>query len=173
MALDTVLGALMQRLLDCLCTQLVQTIEGPVCQCCLHSGLLVPMDACCDCGNGQGQAAIRPVSVYPSTRFPIQDTGFDRCPAQTYAAVLDMSVYRCASTQDDAGNPPSCADQTADTLGLIDDMVAMRRAVVCCLGSNPDDDFVLGAWSPVPVTGGCQGGTMLVTVRIDDCCPAA
>jgi hypothetical protein len=171
-AIDTSPGPLAQGLLQCLCTALNSSIAGPVCQCCLHPGTLVPMDLCCDCGNGQGQAAVRIVSIYPTTNFPAQSFVTERCPASTLAVVLEMVVYRCAATLDEQGNPPSCPAMTNDALVAADDAGAMRCAALCCFGQLDSDlRFVLGAWQPLGVAGGCHGGSMQITVEASNFCP--
>jgi hypothetical protein len=173
-AVDTSPGPLAQALLQCLCTALETSIAGPVCQCCLHPGTVVPMDLCCDCGTGQGQAAVRIVSIYPTRSFPTQTFLVERCPPGELAVVLEMTVYRCAATMDDAGNPPSCAAMTHDALVAADDAGAMRCAALCCFGQlDPDLLVVLGAWQPLGVAGACHGGSMQVTVRASNLCPPA
>jgi hypothetical protein len=172
MALDLTAGPLAQGLLACLCRALEISIAGPVCQCCLHPGTAVPMDLCCDCGPGQGQAAVRIVSIYPTVAFPAQSFTQERCPTSTLAVVLEMVVYRCAATMGDDGSPPSCEAMTHDALVAADDAAAMRCAVTCCLAqAAPDVRFVLGAWQPLGVLGACHGGSMQVTVEISQFCP--
>lgn len=174
MTIDTVASDLAAKLLNCLCSALVGTLAGPVCQCCLHPGTFVPMDVCCDCPDGQGQAAVRVRSIYPSTRFPAAAATPENCPTATFAVVLEMTAYRCAATLDDAGNPPTCLAVTHDALVALDDAAAMRRAVNCCLRADTAvGAYVIGEWQPVAVQGGCHGGTMSVTVQAADCCPPA
>lgn len=176
MAIDTGPGPLAQSLLTCLCAALEATLGGAVCRCCLHPGTLVPMDFCCECATGsQGQAAVRIVSIYSTSSFPVQTFTPERCPASTLAVVLEMVVYRCAATLDDAGNPPSCPAVTQDALIAADDARAMRCAALCCFQAlDRDIRLVLGAWQPVGVSGGCHGGSMQITVEASNfCAPAA
>lgn len=171
------LGPLAMDLLECLCEHLATTMGGPVQRCCLYPGQIVPMDACCVTGDchENGMAAIRVVNIFPTRRFPVQTQDFTPCTGIHWAAVLELVVYRCAADMTDAGCPPPCNELQRDALIAIDDSLAMRRAIACCLGEDgvPCSDAVVpGPWAPIGPSGGCHGGQMQVTVDVGGvCCP--
>jgi hypothetical protein len=171
-----------QWLVECLCDQLVQSLGGPVCQCCLAPGNTLPMDYCggdecdtCNDGSCTGQAAVNVLQIYPTTQFPTPAVDARRCATYSWAALLSMTVFRCAAVQDEKGCPPPCDAQTHDALVAWSDAEAMHRAVLCCFleGRDPcDADLVIGTWTPVGPDGGCHGGTLTVTVPVaPPCCP--
>jgi hypothetical protein len=166
---------LADRLLTCLCDALDASLGGPVCRCCLAPGVAVPMDVCCQCGAGDGQAAVRVAQIYPTTSFPDPIVQSSRCMQMEWAVVLEMVVYRCAATLDDSDppQPPTCEEVTRDALVAADDAAAMRCAVTCCFGADPcEPGAVPGAWQPIGPSGGCHGGAMQVTVALGaEYCP--
>lgn len=161
-------------LLDCLCARLVDTIGGPVCQCCLRPSIAPPVnDVCCDCGEGQGQAAVQVVEIFPTEDFPRKGIRQFKgaCGHNvTRAAELAMTVYRCVGTVDSNGNPPSCERVTADARKIDDDADAMWQAFACCDWAGRRK-ILPGSWQPLPNQGGCGGGMMTVYVEISSCCP--
>lgn len=165
---------LAERLLACLCAELEKSLAGPVCQCCLRiGGKLPPMDVCCSCEGGQGQASVQVVKVFPSSGFPIEGLNVRRleCTDWQWAARLQLVVYRCVSTVDDAGNPPDCDHMAYDARKIWSDAAAMRRALACCEWAG-DAAVVPEAWTPVDEQGACAGGRMTVLVELGpECCP--
>jgi|SRR5688500_2246151 len=152
-------------LLGCLCDTLAQEPYVPVCRCYLkHSENLPPMDACdcaCTVGDppveGNGEAWVRVVEVGPA---PSSRSG---C-AGLLEIQLQLGVYRCIQgVVDEDGTIPAETTLTTDALDLLKDFGAMRRAVRCC-DAISDYDPVIGAWRPVGPTGGCAGGTLMVTL---------
>lgn len=174
---DTMVVPYAERLLACLCAELAVSLGGPVCSCCLRpGGVMPPMDACgCGCTDGgSGQASVQVTAIYPSSKFP--RTGVDDwrgpCAAEvTWVADLAMTVYRCVHGVDEQGAPPTCEELEQDARTIQADAAAMRRAFACCDWAE-DARVVPGAWTPVPPTGNCAGGFMLVTVDLGAlCCP--
>lgn len=168
---DTTALPLARALLNCLCAELGEAVGGPVCTCCLAPGP-EPME-CCDCAEGEGNAWVRVVRVFPTAaRFPIPAADPNRCVTGLYAVELELGVYRCVSVIDDDGVPPSCEQRTADTEKVLDDAAAMRRAVVCCFVAR-GRQAIVGEWRGRGPDGGCAGGAMTVLVEAGDCCPPA
>lgn len=162
-----------ERLLDCLCAELATSYGGPVCQCCLRpGGVLPPMDSCCACEDGtNGQASVQVGRVYPTSRFPAEGvTTWDRaCKGSAlWVADLTMVVYRCVSVMDEGGTPPTCEQLERDTRVIAGDRFAMMRAFGCCTWT--DWDRLPGAWTPVATQGGCAGGTMTVKAALGVLC---
>ena len=159
---------LAEELLACLCTALDDSPAGPPCICCLSPGP-EPME--CNTGpEGEGVGWVRVVRIFPTAaRFPIPATDPQRCLTGAYAVELELGVYRCVSVVDDQGDPPTCAQRTADAEKLLGDAAALRRAV-CCF-TQQGRQMIVGEWRPLGPSGGCAGGAMTVTVEAADCCP--
>lgn len=149
--------------------QEVAKVANPPAVTCLRPGdqvaLLVSTvrDECCE-----GLAWVRVVNIYPSNSFPQQDVTVAGCGVMAWAAVLEMGVARCAPTPP-AEDIPSCEEWTDATYAQLDDAAAMRRALCCFAAAEPRRLLLPGIWQPLPIDGGCMGGTMLVTVAIGDC----
>lgn len=173
--IDSVAWPIAEELLACLCSSLEGTLGGPPCRCCIYPGADVPMDACGTSGGRNGQAAVRIGSITPTTSFPNGGVTPSRCQNLTWSLELELVVYRCVSTVDDNGDAPSCDALRYDAAMLADDAAAMRRAVMCCLGDADDPcnmgTVIPGTYNPVPIQGGCGGGTMTVQIARTDCCP--
>jgi hypothetical protein len=122
------------------------------------------VDECCE-----GLAWVRVINAYPSTdNFPIIDQAPSRCGPLRWAVVLELGIARCAPTP--PANVLTTAAQWTDiTLALLDDSAALRRALCCFGDAEPDRLSVVGVWAPLPVLGGCLGGTQLLTVAVDAC----
>jgi len=181
---DTLVLPYAERLLDCLCDALADSLGGPVCRCCLRPGAhLVPMDSCyCECGaagSANGQASVQVTNVYPSSKFPRSgvDEWDDACNTVTWVAELTMTVYRCVHTVDEKGVPPTCDQLDSDARKIASDRFAMMSAFACCDWRRPaptreERRIIPGTWTPVAPAGGCAGGFMTVLVDVGAfCCP--
>ena len=169
--------AIAQRLLQCLCAQLQDSVGGPVCQCCVRPGVAPPpADVCCDCGEGQGQAVVQLGELYPSDKFPrkgIQEWNGGCAKGQTiWVQELIMTVYRCVHVMGEDGVAPRCADVQADAEKIASDAEAMLKAFTCCDWPLPAGNkrIMPGSWQPLPNQGGCGGGTMTVYVGLGYVC---
>lgn len=168
--------------LSCLCETLTHTLGGPVCRCSLYPGeVITPMDFCCGCEGGLGMAAVRVYGIAPaSANFPAQDFSVRKnCNHNAYVVTLEVSVYRCMSTIDQHGDPPTVADLFRDVAIELDDAAAIRRTLRCCFAPQLADASVL--WSttgryvedqlnPIGPEGDCGGVSQRVHVEFfDDC----
>ena len=153
----------MVELAACLCTELTASGLPDVCFCGVLPGAMVALDTCGGCGaTGKcGQAWVRLVSVFPSNNFPNPDSA-PTC-ASLLAFELEIGVMRCAPAMDSRGNPPTVAQQLDAVRLQTADMLAMRRAVACCMGGT-DNAYFLGTYSPYGPQGGCVGGSWTVVV---------
>lgn len=122
------------------------------------------VDECC-----AGLAWVRIAEMYPSwNSFPAPDSEAIPTGPLGYAVVLEMGLAGCMPwglSGDGFANqqePPSTADW-AQGVALVDaQREAMRKTAFCCWDATVRR--VLGPWHPLPVEGGCTGGTMQVTV---------
>jgi hypothetical protein len=155
-------------LLDCLQTALLDVADPPE-HVSLRVGVQIELllsetrDECCE-----GVGWVRVVSIYPSAVFPLPDLESVACWPIQWAAILEMGVARCAPTPD-ASEMPSSDEWNTVAEAVLDDAAAMRRALCCFTDLQPDRMYVPGLWQPLPIDGGCLGGSMQVTVAIDAC----
>lgn len=146
----------------CLCAELG---DASPCFCGILMGADVPVEYAGQCEDENcGAAYVRVVNSYPSVDFPEPDVSASCNSVMAYS--LAVGVLRCVSLGDDDGTPPSPEEMNELTLQMLSDMQAIRRAIQCCLGSNFEDlEYVLGAYTPLPMQGGVAGGETLLTVR--------
>lgn len=115
----------------------------------------------CD-GAGCGVAWVRPALTYTSLAFPVQDDpGGTQGRIPPLAMEIEVGVARCYPRAQGRQQYPSNAAML-DALRLyMSDMQAMRRAIVCCFGSEEmrRRKSVLGAWTPLSAAAGVSGGT--------------
>lgn len=127
------------------------------------------IDECC-----AGLAWIRVANIYPSwDSFPAEDNTWTPCGPLAYAVVLEMGVSFCMGWSDsddtmDNLDPPSQADWAAAFSTQMIHQTLMRRTAACCFPST--QRRAVGAWTPLPVEGGCTGGTLTVTVSVPAPC---
>lgn len=167
--LDLSVRPVVDILVACL-EQAVATVPKPPKVTCLRPGEQVALmlssagrDECCE-----GLAWVRVASIYPSNTFPAQDITVAGCGVVAWAATIELGVARCAPTPP-AEEIPSCEEWTDATYAILDDAAAMRRALCCFAAAEKYRLMLPGIWTPLPIDGGCMGGTMLVTVAIGDC----
>lgn len=159
-------------LLGCLQDTLAETAAPPA-SVSLRVGTQVELllsqsrDECCE-----GVGWVRVAAIYPSENFPNPDAAWSSCGPMQWAAVLELGVARCAPTPE-ADDMPSGDDWNAIAEAVLADAAAMRKALCCFADLETDRMHLAGLWQPLPVEGGCVGGSMSVTVAIDNCdCPA-
>lgn len=185
LGLDSFAYDLASRVLVCLSDQLALTRGGPVCRSSVYPGEeIAPMDVCCEGTSCHGMAAVRVYRIAPRTgRFPQQDhtARLHSCDKLNYQVTLELTVYRCAATLDDRGDPPSVADLTWNVKVQMDDAAAMRRAVGCCYSAiagrqvagvtlpyTLTGDYVEDDYNPVGPAGDCLGGRQRFIFPVTD-----
>lgn len=126
----------------------------------------------CDCG----QLALSITRIFPSTTFPVEailDQAAAGCPPPILAAVVTVSLFRCAPTVDDDLNPPSCDALLATAVTWDADVAAIRRALACHLADLASQDrilgYVIGPTVPVGPEGACLGADTTITIGINNC----
>lgn len=86
---------------------------------------------------------------------------------------VELGVVRCAPTAQDISGVPTETQWTAAALQLDADMGAMETAVCCAFASldaTPAEEVSVRSYQPLGVDGNCIGGTMLVDIRMTNCC---
>jgi len=167
---DPIATPVANQLLACLTDQM-NTLVSPPERIQLRVGtdtgpLIGPnVDECC-----AGLAWVRVADVYPSwNNFPGPDNDWLPCGPLAYAVVLEMGSAFCMPWSDsddtfDNIDPPSTQDWETAFTTLMQHQTLMRRAAACCF--HPTQRRAVGEWAPLPVEGGCTGGTLRVTVSV-------
>lgn len=144
--------AILTSLAACLCEEL----EHPTCFCGVFAGA-DPYDAMGECdGDDCGQAWVRLLAVYPSAAVGIADVSLRNC-GMGLSYDVEIGVLRCAAVQEEAYTE---AEMLAYASKQYSDMLAMRRAVVCC----DLDEYILTTYVPVGPDGGVIGGVWNLTL---------
>lgn len=174
---DALIAPIIQDLLDCFCAAipLEMAADKTPDECCFRSGEIVSADAsvyqdlCCS-----GLAWVRPVSMFSSGEdFPNPDTAVvtNACGPYAWGVTLELGILRCAPTGS-ATQIPTCDEWTEFHEDIMNDARAMRRAICCLTAQLDPSSIAIGAWSPLPTSGGCGGSTWQITVQIiNDCEP--
>lgn len=174
MMLDRWLTPALLRLKDCVCTELARSVGGPV----ARSGLIwsdLPILDGCECGcelNDQGQpcsctaaskgrAYVRLASgeavAQPPATGPCLNRGWDM--------TIQIGVARCTIGCAPDLRPDS--DEETMFLTAAADLLAVRRAVVCCNKALPQNvSLTERAWQTLGPEGCCYGGELAVIVRV-------
>ena len=157
---DHVIWPVLVSLAECLCQQITDSGLPEPCFCgILPGGPEVAFDYCDSCEDGTcGQAWVRLGNVFPSTVFPAPQVDNAKCTSPL-AFEVEVGIVRCAPAMGDEGQPPSLGDQFVTAQLAVADMMAMRRAILCCANSTKGRDYYLGAYSPIGPEGGCVGGS--------------
>lgn len=174
------LAAIVTGVGACIADALGQTPAGaPDRQCLLLPTAVIPWDSC-DCG---GQLALAIRRVYGSQLFAQESanpTEWNRCGPRFWVVDVLVSVTRCITGVDEAGNPPPCATALAEAYTLENDRTATRQAIACCLEqmrqTRPPvlnvQAWVLGASVTVGEQGACAGVETSFLVGVSACaCP--
>lgn len=162
---DTRVYPAMEKMLICLEQTMAERNLPEPCRKALYPGGETPLDVC-GCGvSGCGMIWVRLVNGFDSTSPPLQSATSSRCGGQT-VFTLEVGVARCAPAPDQKGNPPSVEDLWEATRLQMADMAAAKRAITCCFTAATDEDYavMLGAYSPLPPSGDCVGGSWQVTL---------
>lgn len=91
-----------------------------------------------------------------------------RCGALLLQATVALGLVRCAATVTKGGAAPRAEAVLADGHEMLDDMLAIERAVL----ASPHTRSLVG-WTPLEAEGGCHGGEWVFTMQVplapDDC----
>lgn len=155
----------LEELAECLCKEL-EKHDPPVCFCGVLAGGTVALDRVGECEtDGQnGMAWTRLALTYPVKTIGRIDETLRNCGAGMGFEV-ELGVMRLAPDwgMENVLEPPSAAEELAAARLATDDMLAMYRAIQCCLD---DTDYVAQAYRPAGPQGGVVGGTINVVLAI-------
>lgn len=112
-----------EQLRDALYVTMAECDAKP-CRISLSPSSETPIDVCCDCGDGDGQAWVSIIGAKP---LDSRMAGYAPCAIETEVLYV-VGVARCAAKQDRRGNPPSAEQLDADTQKLMRDFQIMRKA---------------------------------------------
>jgi hypothetical protein len=169
-----------QTVLDCVCAQmdlLAETVDDyPGCPSCLvHVSAGEPAIDCCDGTCEGGMLTVHVEDTFPSDAFPRRSEGFEPCKAQTWVALVVVTVARCAPSESENGDPPSPEVLTANAWLLAVDSYAALTALGCCLVDDPPPGkrkrrvLIAGA-TPVTTSGGCAAVEVRASVEVGQVC---
>lgn len=151
-ALNEVLACVVERFADCgaagFCR--VGVVAGEV-----------AWDDCCDCGKGDGQLWVRVATWTPDPEFP--DPRPDGC-AQPSLLTIGVGSLRCVPGIDEAGHPPSAADEARAAARTYSDAQLIFDGVMCC---GVERNWA--GWAPLGYDGGCGGGEHIFTIPFYPC----
>jgi hypothetical protein len=159
LVVDTDIWPALNRLVDCLCTELAAA-GLDTCYCGLLPGDQIAAQYV-DQRTRQGMAWVRLVGGWPYSTFPAQDSRA-LCAGPVAFEVEIGSLFCAPAFADSRGNPPSLAAQLEAVRVQMAAMAAMRRAIVCCLGTGKN--AVLGQYVPIGPEGDVVGGTWNVII---------
>lgn len=162
----------LERIRDCAFEGMTSTPAGAPARSCVVPGEIVWDECTC------GMLAVSWRVMGTGAAFPILDAEvpLSNCAARVMIVAVTIASLRCASSPDDNGNGPTCAQLEADAYQLLADSVAVRDMVTCCLRDLHDTfaiaEFAIGQTLPAGPEGGCAGSTLdlMIGFTRGDCC---
>ena len=148
----------MASIATCLCNVLV-TQGRETCFCGVVPGEVVSQDFAGNCEVACGMAWVRLGNAYPSTTPGQADQTVSNC-SKPLGIDIEVGITRCIEVDEDGNSPEELLEATDMQ---IQDMLAMREAILCC----PDlsaKDYILGSYRPVGPEGGLYGGVWTVYI---------
>lgn len=115
-----------------------------------------------------GLAYVRIVGFPPTVSFPEQMETWTPGGPAGWALALEMGVLRAAPIGK-ANRLPTPQEWAAAIEQQMSDAACMRQAAYEFAATLESETYLLGAWEEVPPFGGRMGGTMTVTVMVDNC----
>lgn len=166
---DTTFAPQMNNLLIAL-DNAFDTCGRPVCRAFLTAAApqYVPIDTCCLCSSGEGQAWVAVGRTSPMNQ---SSAGLVPC-ITNFEAEVQVGVARCAATVDSQGNAPDPDLISTQALAAMRDRKTMYSAIYDWMNTQGIDihDVTVGDWLP-SVAGGCQIGTVSLVFRFaGGCC---
>jgi hypothetical protein len=151
----------MASLVECLKQQQQEMLLPEMCFLAVVPGEAAAADYMGDCEDKNGMGWVRLITTYPTTVVGQPDTTPGNC-AKAIGADIEIGVIRMAPTPDEQGNLPTEDEQNAISSLVVDDMLAMIKAISCCDVLDPED-VVTGPWTPLGPEGGVTGGVVILS----------
>lgn len=167
-ALWSVLGTIR----DCAFEGMSSTPAGAPGRSCVVPGEIVWDDCTC------GMLAVSWRVMGTGAAFPTLDSENPQsnCGPRVMIVQITVAALRCASSPDDNGNSPTCAQLEDDAFQMLSDSVAIRDTVTCCIRELHETfaiaDYAIGQTLPAGPEGACVGSTLdlLIGFTRGDCC---
>jgi hypothetical protein len=158
-------SALLVDLAACIDTTLADEGRPPVC----FTGV-IPGDGVAaawggDCSDvaGCGMAWVRLVTAYPSATLGQADQSAGNCGA-ALGLDIEVGILRCTPVDTEDAETEEI-DALATSIGILDDMLILKKAIQCCT-ALPTKDLILGGWTPMGPLGGLVGGAWLLYAAV-------
>lgn len=152
---------LLEGLAACLCAQIATDGSPGTCFCGVVPGDAALGDYAGDCADLNGVAWVRLALTYPSVTIGQQDQRVANC-GSGIGIDVEMGIIRSFDVDVDS---PDEAEALATATLQMDDMMTMRRAILCCSDLNPKD-FILGSYRPLGPLGAMVGGAWTLYVGL-------
>lgn len=154
------------ELAACVCRLLAEDGNGAPCWCGVTLGASATWDGCGECADGGcGMGWVRLVGAVPYSTFPVEEQEFlaaTKCGTYT-AYAIEVGALRCMPQNED-GQPLDTGTTLDLAVNQTRDMMALRSAILCCTGWDPEWPVLLGAWEPLGPDGGCVGGSWTLSL---------
>jgi hypothetical protein len=166
MAVVTI-GEILASIAACVCAELTPDgADGPdVCFCDVVPGQVFAHDYVwgCEADGKCGAAWVRMITAYPAVGVGVPA---DKRPGCGFLLGVDVEigVIRCLEAGEN-GNAPEAEVMNAAAMQEIDDMIAIRRAIMCC-DALEDIDISLGNYQPTGPAGMVFGGTWALSLAL-------
>lgn len=151
------LSATLAALAQCVCSTIDTEGLPSHCFCGVVPGDSVLADYAEGCDRRNGVAWVRIALTYPAQVVGVQDTRTGT-PPTGLGLDIEVGSIRQFDVDDD---PPTEAEALATATLQHDDMMALRKAILCCDALNPKD-YILGQYRPMGPLGGMVGGAWTV-----------
>lgn len=159
-----VISRLLVDLAGCLCQQITDSGLPEPCFCGVMPGARVALDYVGNCEEQDGMAWVRLVTSYPSSAVGRVDSSRGNCSVGT-GIDIEIGIIRSAPTMSEDGEPPEEAAQLEAADVQAGDLIAMQKAIICCLAEK-DYDYIVGSYTPYGPEGFAVGGTMTLMVTL-------
>lgn len=150
-------------LASCLCGQINDPAWGlrGVCFCGVVPGDQAIAAYVDNCDDNCGMAFVRLINAYPAATVGQAYTQPDNCGVGL-GLDIEMGILRCFAEGMDPEALPTEEQMLTAASNQYDDLMALRRAVLCCTTMSPKE-FILGAYTPAGPLGGVYGGTITLS----------
>lgn len=121
-----------------------------------------PDDEDADCDDDCSRAWVRVNGAYPANGIGVANDEPNQSCETLIGMDLEIGIIRCVEIEKN-GEAPTATNLLAASIQNIRDMVAIRKAVLCC---THFEDYQLGDWTPTGPDGGRVGGYWTLAVLV-------